>query len=323
MPASSFPNGFPAGVAIKNIPLAIANPGKVWWLGNATTLIRGDHGASDQNKGASNSPFSTLAGAMTAISADSGANRGDIILVKPGHAETISSATALALSVAGVAVIGLGNGSKRPKFTLDTANTATITVSADDISFYNCQFVANFLSIAACFTLTTAKNFTVQNCTFKDTSSVLNFLNVFKSTGIANTVDGLTVEDCRWDGLGTTSVNSFILSANDIDAAIWRRNHVKLARTATAAVLATISAGVLTNVVVTDNVAISQQVADTGGGFINVGGTTSTGVVRNNLLGDLSTTDLFVTTSVGLTFDNNKKTGVISASGYLLPATDS
>lgn len=322
MPAANYAGGFPYGVAIKNVPLTVANPGKVWWLSNATTLIKGYRGGSDQNKGTFNSPFSTLAGALTAISADSGANRGDIIMVKPGHAETISSSTALTMNVAGVAVIGLGNGSKRPKFTIDTANTATINVSVDDVSFYNCQFFANFLSIAALFTLSTAKNFTVQSCTFRDTSNVLNFLNIFKSTGAANTVDGLTVEDCRWNGLGTTSVNSFILTANDIDGAVWRRNNVKLARTATAAVFATVSAGVLTDLICTDNVAISQQTADTGGGFINVGGTTSTGVVARNLLGDLSTTDLFITTSVGLTYDNNKKTGVISASGYLLPATD-
>lgn len=71
------------------------------------------------------------------------------------------------------------------------------------------------------------------------------------------------------------------------------------------------------------NTAISEQVADTGGGFINVGGTTSTGVVNNNYLADLSTTDLFMTTSVGVRFFNNYKTGVLGASGYLLPAADS
>jgi hypothetical protein len=319
MPISNYPNGFPQGVAIKGVPLTITNPGRVFWLSNATTLVTGDKGGSDGNKGTFTAPFATLAYAFTQCTA----NRGDIIVVKPGHAESIATATAMALAIAGVAVIGLGNGSMRPAFTFTTANTATIAVSADNISFTNCRFVGNFLSIAAAFTLSTAKNFTLQACSFADTSNVLNFLNIVKSTGAANTVDGLTVLDCTWNGLGTTSVNSFILSANDIDSATWSRNRVKLARTATAAVLATISAGVLTNLVCEDNVAISQQVADTGGGFINVGGTTSTGVVRNNALGDLSTTDLFVTATVGLTFFDNKKTGVISASGYLLPAADS
>lgn len=319
MPVSNYPNGFPQGVAIKGVPLTITNPGKVFWLSNATTLQTGDRGGSDGNKGTFNSPFATLAYAFTQCVA----NRGDIIIVKPGHAESIASATAAALAIAGVAVIGLGNGSMRPAFTISTANTATIAVSADNISFTNCRFIGNFLSIAAAFTLSTAKNFTLQSCAFSDASGILNFLNIVKSTGAANTVDGLSILDCSWNGLGTTSVNSFILSANDIDGATWLRNRIKLVRTATAAVFATITAGILTNLVCEDNVAISQQTADTGGGFINVGGTTSTGVVRNNALGDLSTTDLFMTATVGVTFFDNKKTGVISASGYLLPAADS
>lgn len=319
MPASNYSSGFPQGVTIKGVPILVTNPGRVFWVSNATTLQTGDSGGSNGNPGTMQKPFSTIAYAMTRCTA----NRGDIIIVKPGHAEVVSAAAGMALATAGVAFIGLGYGSMRPKITWNTANTATITVAADNISFTNFQFIANFLSIATAFSLSTAKGFTLQNCTFADTSNVLNFLSWVTTTGVANTADGLTILDTTVNGLGTTSVTSFITSANDIDSAVWQRNNVKLARTATAAVFATITAGVLTNLVVTDNVAISQQTADTGGGFINVGGTTSTGVMARNLLGDLSTTDLIITTSVGLTYDANKKTGVISASGYLLPATDS
>ncbi len=318
---SVYPAGFPSGITIKGIPLAMTHPGQAFWVSNNTTgLLVGHRGGSDQNRGTFDAPFATLNYAFTQCVA----NRGDIIFIKPGHAENIIDGTASMLwNIAGVAVVGLGIGSSRPKFTLNTANTAAVAVSADNISCQNCQFIGNFLSIAACFVLTTAKQFTLQNCTIFDAGATTNFLNAIKSTGAANTVDGLTVTDCNWRGLGTTSVNSFILTANDIDSAVLQRNVVTLVRTATAAVFATVTAGVLTNLICTDNVAISQQTADTGGGFINVGGTTSTGVVARNLLGDLSTTDLFITTSVGLTYDNNKKTGVISASGYLLPATDS
>lgn len=316
---SNYPNGFPQGVTIKGVPILVTNPGRVFWVSNASTLVTGDSGGSNGNPGTMQKPFSTIAYAMTRCSA----NRGDVIIVKPGHAETVSAAAGMALATAGVAFIGLGYGSMRPKITWNTANTATITVAADNISFTNFQFIANFLSIATAFSLSTAKNFTLQNCSFADTSNVLNFLSWVTTTGVANTADGLTITNCTVNGLGTTSVTSFITTANDIDSAVWVGNNVKLARTATAAVFCTVTAGVLTNIIVTDNVAISQQTADTGGGFINVGGTTSTGVMARNLLGDLSTTDLIITTTVGLTYDANKKTGVITASGYLLPATDS
>lgn len=316
---SNYPNGFPQGVTIKGVPILVTNPGRVFWVSNATTLVTGDSGGSNGNPGTMQKPFGTIAYAMTRCTA----NRGDVIIVKPGHAETVSAAAGMALATAGVAFIGLGSGSMRPKITWNTANTATITVAADNISFTNFQFVANFLSIATAFSLSTAKFFTLQNCTFNDTSSVLNFLSWVTTTGVANTADGLTILDTTVNGLGTTSVTSFITTANDIDGAVWQRNTVKLARTATAAVFCTVTAGVLTNLIVTDNVAISQQTADTGGGFINVGGTTSTGIMARNYLGDLSTTDLIITTTVGLTYMDNLKSGVITASGYRLPAADS
>lgn len=325
MPASNYPNGFPQGVTIRGVPIAVSNPGKVWWLGNATTSIqKGDRGASDSNKGTFNSPFSTLAGAMTAISADGGASRGDILLVKAGHAETVSSSTALTLSVAGVAIIGLGSGSLRPKWTLDTANTATINVTADNISFTNCQIVANFLSISSAFTLTTAKWFTLQNCFVSDTSGILNFLNVVKSTGAANTVDGLTVTDCTWKSLGTTSVNSFVLTANDIDSCTLARNQITQVTTVDAAILITVTAGVLTNFLADSNIGYRKNTTTANGSLINVGGTTSTGYVIGNKVQTLTTTsDKLFTTTVALAAFENRVTGVVGATGFVIPAADS
>lgn len=250
------------------------------------------------------------------------ANKGDRVIVLEGHAETISASTAFA--TAGVTIIGLGLGRNRPTITLDTANTATLAIGADNNRFFNLRFIANFLSIAACFTLSTAKGFRAQNCSFTETSNVLNFLNIIKSTGAANTVDGLHVEDCNWNGLGTTSVNSFILSANDIDGARLFRNHIKLARTATAAILLTVSAGVLTDFLADGNVGISQQTADTGGGLVSVGGTTSTGILRNSILANLTTaTDIIITLTVGIYSENNVKTGVLAAQGFKVPVIDS
>jgi hypothetical protein len=158
--ASNFPSGFPGGVTIRGVPINITNPGKVFWLYNGAAVAAGIRSGSDGNRGDFNSPFSTLAGAVTACTAA----RGDIIIAKAGHAETISSSTALSMSKSGVAVIGLGAGTARPKFTLDTANTATINVTAANVSFQNCQFVANFLSIAACFTVS-AVEFSIENST--------------------------------------------------------------------------------------------------------------------------------------------------------------
>jgi len=321
MPVSNFPNGFPAGVNVRGVPLMQTHPGKTFWVSSSSaTVLLGHHNSSDGNRGTFDAPFATLAYAITQCVA----NRGDIIFVKPGHAEAISTATAAAWNIAGVAIVGLGLGSNRPTFTLDTANTSTITVSANNISVQNCIFVANFLSIAACFTLTTAQEFTVQGCYFKDTSSVLNFLNIVKSTGIANTVDGLTFNNNTVVNLGVTSNNTTILTANDIDRLTAQNNYLKWAVQNDKAILAIVTAGVLTNLVCTDNLCYRPNTTTAGGSLINVGGTTSTGVVARNYVQTLTTaTDLLFTTTVGLAAFENRVSGVVGATGFVIPAVDS
>ncbi|MCC6172060.1 MAG: hypothetical protein IT481_08530 [Gammaproteobacteria bacterium] len=268
------------------------------------------------------SPQTALATLAAAV-AKCAANQGDVIVMLPGHAETISSNAALSLSVAGIRVIGLGVGDNRPKLTIDTANTATVNVTAANIMISNIRIVANFLSIAAALTLTTAKNLTLDRVAFQETSSVLNFLNAIKSTGAANTVDGLTVQDCTWNGLGTTSVNAFILAANDIDGLKVVRNRVKLARTADAAAIV-ISAGVLTNADIGDNAVYTAQTAQANGTLVNVGGTTSTGWVYRNFVQTLSTSsDKLFTTTVGLGAFENRVSGAVGATGFVIPAVDS
>jgi hypothetical protein len=245
-------------------------------------------------------------------------------MVKPGHTETISSASALTISVAGLAVIGLGTGDLRPKWTLDTANTATINVTAANVSIANCQFIANFLSIASAFTLTTAKWFTLQFCQFTDTSGVLNFLQCVRSTGAANTVDGLTLTDCTWKSLGTTSVGSFVLTANDIDLCTLARNQIVQQTTVDAAILITVTAGVLSNFAAIANTGYRKNTSTANSSLINVGGTTSTGFVSGNLVQTLTTlSDKLFTTTVGLAAFENRVTGVVGATGFVIPAADS
>ena len=146
---STFPYGFSGGVSIRGIPFSQTHTGKAFWLYNGPFVAPQGRAGADGNDGSFNSPFATLQGALNKVTP----GRGDIIFVKPGHAENISSATALVVSVSNVAIIGLGQGVLRPTFTLNTAATATINITADDVTFQNCIFKANFLNIAACFTL--------------------------------------------------------------------------------------------------------------------------------------------------------------------------
>src|SRR5665647_1889483 len=124
---SNFPNGFSAGITIRGIPIAQTHPGQTFWVGNSTVQMGNQRTASNGNEGTFLAPLSTITYALSRCTA----SRGDIIYVRPGHAETISAAAGLALNKAGVAIVGLGHGSARPTITLGTANTASITVAAN------------------------------------------------------------------------------------------------------------------------------------------------------------------------------------------------
>lgn len=189
MPRSNFPRGFAEGVTIRGVPLIQTNPGQVYWVYNGTALMSGQIGGSDGNKGTFDQPFSTLDYAVSRCVAD----RGDIIFVKPGHAETIATATALAIDVAGVAVIGLGRGSNRPTFNL-TATTSTITMSANNCVFWNCLVTGGVDAIVAVFTVSGA-----------DCSLQLNYRDV---TGQCT--------DCV---VTTAAANRLYIDVNDYDGA--------------------------------------------------------------------------------------------------------
>ena len=189
MPRSNFPRGFAEGVTIRGVPLIQTNPGQVYWVYNGTALMTGQIGGSDGNKGTFDQPFSTLDYAVSRCVAD----RGDIIFVKPGHAETIATATALAIDVAGVAVIGLGRGSNRPTFNL-TATASTITMSANNCAFWNCLVTGGVDAIVAVYSVSGA-----------DCSLQLNYRDV---TGQCT--------DCV---LTTAAANRLYIDVNDYDGA--------------------------------------------------------------------------------------------------------
>lgn len=320
MPTSNYPQGITSGLTLREIPVHAAYSGRVLWVYNGSAIQQGQRGGSNGNRGTFQSPFSTVAYALTQVTAA----RGDMIVIKPGHTETISDATSFAMSISGVAIVGLGSGSHRPTFTLDTANTATIPVSAANCAVKNCIFVANFLGIAACFTVATAANFAIEDCSFYDTSSILNFLNIVKTTGAANTADGLTFRNNEVVNLGVTSNNTTLLTANTIDRLVMQGNYLKWAVQNDRAIGVIVTAGILTNARITDNLGYRPNTTTAGGSFINVGGTTSTGIVARNLIQTLTTTtDLLFTTTVGLAAFDNRVTGVVGASGFLIPAADS
>lgn len=319
---SNYPAGFANGVTVRGMPLAQTHPGRVFWVSSNTTgLLAGQRGGSDGNRGTFDSPFATVGYAFSQCIA----NRGDVIMCKAGHAETIVNATSSPSlwNIAGVAVVGLGSGAARPTFTMGVSAAANIVVSAANVSVQNCIFTSAFLSVTQAITLTTAKNFTCQSCLFYDTAAATNLLQCIVSTGGANTVDGLAVVDCQWFGTGVTSVLSFCTIANATTGVVFLRNRFITERTGDFSIALIVTTGAAKNMELGDNVCISKQTATTGGGSFNLNAL-STGVAYRNYQGTLQTaSDALFTTTVGLFAYDNRVAGVVGASGFLIPATDS
>ena len=317
-PASNFPGGF-NNVTIRGVPITQSHPGQVYWVSNATPTLPGQIGGSDGNPGTFNAPFGTLEYAISSCTA----NRGDIIFIKPGHAETISSATALAFDIAGVAIVGLGAGTKRPTFTLGTAATTTIAVSADNVSISNCRFIGNFLSITSAFTVAAAAYFTIDNCSFTDTSAILGFLSAVKTTVSTNS-DFLQVSNCFIKSDATTKSVAPIVVLNTMTGLTLTDNLVvqTVAQNNVSQFLSH-AALVMTAALITGNKVYSVNTDSATGAFlVTTSATTGSGIIQNNVVRGLDTAAALMITAAAVQYGlfSNLYIGDVGFSGFVLPA---
>lgn len=319
---SEYPNGFLNGVVIRGIPLLQSHPGQVFWVYNGSAVLPGQRGGSNANRGTFNSPFSTIAYAVSQCTA----NRGDVILVKPGHAETISNATTLALNVAGIAIVGLGVGAMRPTLTFSTATTANIPVTAANITVHNILHKANFADIVSAYTATgtaTPTDFTIDTCEFRDGSSVLNFIKCVTGNATANSMDGFTFSRNKVFGLATTAATQAVIMAAANDRQAYLDNFVVYPVLNDTAALVDFGANNHTNLDMGRNRVVRPSTSTTGGSLFSGGSTGSSGYVYDNYSWHLdNSAGLLAPTGTKLGFQNNYSmiTGAADKSGLINPA---
>lgn len=275
------------------------------------------NGAANNNGKQSDQAVLTLDAAVGLCQAD----HGDVIVLMPAHAETITS-TNTTLDVAGITIIGLGNGLKRPVLTFGAA-AATITVSADNIKVFNIHHVGNFDNVAAAYTIGAAKYFHLENNSFLDNSASLHFLSIVVTGATNNAADGLTIVNNSWHGLALAPA-AFISILGNLSFLTITDNFVNMASTDDEGSFLTISSKVLLSAQILRNRHI--VVGATGatvGIFLTGSSTTNTGLVAHNLVASLdTTTELIATAGTGLAFFENYYTGTADASGKLWPAVD-
>jgi len=273
---------------------------------------------SDNNSGIdANQPIATVDAAIGKCTA----SVGDVIILMPGHAETVT-ATSIALDVAGVTIVGLGYGLNRPVFTFGAA-AATITVSAANCTWKGCDFLANFLDVASAFTIGAAKDFRLENNTFRCTDATKDFLSIVTTGATANAADGLTFKGNYQFSLDVTTLATVSVLGNlnrlEID-----NNFIDKACTNDAGQLLTVADKVILGARVSHNkLNIVGSTAAAVGLLITGSSTTNTGMVWNNYVTSLDTTGaLLVTAAIGLAVQQNYVSGVVAASGLLWPSAD-
>ena len=179
---SNYPNGFSGGVTVRGMPVLNSYPGMSFWVDGST-----GGGGSDGNPGTFTLPFASIDGAINQCVA----NRGDIIMVKAGHTETLVAAGAITLDVAGVSVIGLGVGNDRPVLTFTPAATGTANVSwtAANCSFENIVCIAGLDGLTTPFAMSGAGAWL--DIEWQDASSLIEAATVVLTTAAA---DNLTIK---------------------------------------------------------------------------------------------------------------------------------
>jgi len=160
-----------------------------------------DNGDTNSYGQTPDAPFATIDFAVSQCTA----NNGDIIYAMPGHAEVGSAAGALDFDVAGITLLGIGDGAATPTVTLDTAITADVDIDAANVTIENIHFIANFLDITAAIDVN-ADDFTLRNCRFTDTSATLN-AKIWVQDAAATASDRITIEGCHADAVGTANTH--------------------------------------------------------------------------------------------------------------------
>jgi hypothetical protein len=324
-------------ITIRGRPLNQAYPGRVFYVSNTTTASQiakgGLPGSDSSGQGSYKRPFASIDFAVGQCVA----SRGDVILVMPGYAETITTlgaANSIALDVAGVAIVGLGTGTARPTITCGSAalDTATrINVTAANVSLKNLIFVAaGSADITTCFLTAAAKEFNIEHCEFRDGSSILNWKTIVTTGSVSNAADGLRFANNKVIKLSTTNTAALISILETHSRLELTDNYIRQSESASTTGAGgefwTSAAKVLTDVLVARNVFIATgNTGKTVGIFTTSTGTiNNTGVIADNYIASLdTTTELVATVGTSYGWQRNYYTGTADASGKPWPALDS
>lgn len=207
-------------------PIVVAGidefPGDIWHVDSAAAGA----GATTSHGRRPEKPFSSIAYAA----ASTLVGVGDVVVVWPGHTETVDAAGDITMSRAGVTFLGLGEGANRPTVTFATDTAATWLVTAANVKVKNILVTTSgTIDVVNAITVSAA-GVTLEDVEIRESASDSQFVDpLIVTTGGARckirryvcdshpsgnaiqsgilidaVVDRVEIEDCDIDGLFAT-----------------------------------------------------------------------------------------------------------------------
>ena len=165
--------------------------GSVFYVDSGSGVDGAGYGASPT------APFDSIDYAVGQCTADNG----DIIIVLPGHAETLTNTNKITVDVAGVTVVGLGTGSLMPTLSHNHAD-AEVSIAADNVTWMGIRHLADVTDVKVAIEIENGIDYCiVKGCVFGVvTTTTDEFLVSVRTNDASNFA---TIEDCEFDmGLG-------------------------------------------------------------------------------------------------------------------------
>ena len=222
---------FPNGISSFGIPVIGSGPvlttGNIFFVDSGSAL-----GSDDTSAGkGSEAPFVTIDYAIGQCTA----NNGDIIFVMPGHTENLTAS--IAMDVAGVTVLGLGQAHTRPRLVY-TGTGGIVTITADNCRWSNivhdCSIAAvvSAISVSGPGTAAPTEHTEIDHCRFTfdatgveftvmialgdGSTNFANYVSIHDNWFEAENIDGcgsaLLIDDCQFvhivDNVFTGDFNS-------------------------------------------------------------------------------------------------------------------
>lgn len=176
-------------------------PGNIYY-------VNSNNGSSSNSGTTAAGPKATLAQAVALCTP----SKNDVVVVLPGHTETLATTTAgITISTSGITIIGCGNGRNRPAITAGAADIVGVLLSGSNCRLKNLRFIGSTSQTTATSALisVTGTDNTIEGCVFEHGGA--GPLRAANMTGATRTV----WKDCKFIGTAAgPDVGIFITSAS-------------------------------------------------------------------------------------------------------------